>query len=151
MRRLTMSLMVLAAALTLAGCANDRFAYARQDPFLWFLSGMPAPYDLGWERTPVPDLPVLNPVDYVPVPPPPPLDYPRGWNPDNPPLMPADTESAPAPAPTPAPDSVCAVAACEPVAPPTTGDMAPDGDVLRVVVDVDRGTDAGADGATGTR
>ncbi|MBS0320827.1 MAG: hypothetical protein JSR18_09835 [Proteobacteria bacterium] len=142
---MTMSLMLLAAAMALPGCANDRFSYARQDPFLWFLSGMPAPYDLGWKQEPVPDLPVLNPVDYVPVQPPPPLDYPRGWNPDNPPLMPADVDGAPAPAvpqPTPAPESRCAVSACDPTtAQPATDPVADDGDVLRVVVDVD---DAGA-------
>ena len=88
MRRLAF---LLAAATMLAGCAtSDRFSYGRQDPFIWFLSGMPAPYDLNWPKNEVPELPVLNPPDYTPIPPMQPLDYPRGWNPDHPPLMPLD-------------------------------------------------------------
>lgn len=82
---------LLAVSVLLAGCAStDRFSYGRQDPLIWFLSGMPAPYDLNWPRDAVPDLPVLNPPDYTPIAPLQPLDYPRGWNPDNPPLISPD-------------------------------------------------------------
>jgi hypothetical protein len=86
--------LLLAAAALLGGCAtSDRFSYGRQDPFIWFLSGMPAPYDLNWPKNDVPELPVLNPPDYTPIAPLQPLDYPRGWNPDNPPLTPLDAGS----------------------------------------------------------
>ncbi len=105
MRRLTPLIVVpaLAAAALLSGCAtSDRFTYARQDPFIWFLSGMPAPYDLNWPRSPVPELPVLNPVDYTPIPPPQPLDYPHGWNPDYPPLISPDAGTPPSSPDTPA-------------------------------------------------
>jgi len=93
--------LLLATAALLGGCAtSDRFSYGRQDPFIWFLSGMPAPYDLNWPKNDVPELPVLNPPDYTPIAPMQPLDYPRGWNPDNPPLTPLDAGSnTPADAP----------------------------------------------------
>ncbi|MEP7062722.1 MAG: hypothetical protein ABI881_09995 [Betaproteobacteria bacterium] len=82
---------MLVAAAMLGGCAtSDRFTYGRQDPFIWFLSGMPAPYDLNWPKNTVPELPVLNPPDYTPIAPMQPLDYPRGWNPDHPPLISPD-------------------------------------------------------------
>lgn len=94
MRRPALIALMLAAAAFLGGCAtSDRFSYGREDPLIWFLSGMPAPYDLNWPRNTVPELPVLNPPDYTPIPPMQPLDYPRGWNPDNPPLMPLDAGS----------------------------------------------------------
>jgi hypothetical protein len=89
-REITMRRLVflLVATAMLGGCAtSDRFSYGRQDPFIWFLSGMPAPYDLNWPKNTVPELPVLNPPDYTPIAPLEPLDYPRGWNPDNPPLI----------------------------------------------------------------
>ena len=127
MRRNTLLLLAVAGSMALAGCASDRFTYARQDPLIWFLSGMPAPYDLNWNRGPIPDLPVLNPVDYVPVPQPPPLDYPRGWNPDNPPLLTIDNGTEvpapqPSPAPAPQPDTRCDAAPC---AVPATPEISP--------------------------
>ena len=112
MRRVAL---LFAVALLASGCAtSDRFAYQRGDPFIWFLSGMPAPYDLNWPPNTVPDLPVLNPPDYVPPPALEPLDYPRGWNPDHPPLIAPDA-GLPTPADTPAsapPQPVSCDASC---------------------------------------
>ena len=81
--------------VTLAGCAmqNDRFGATRTDPFVWWLSGAPQPYELNWPRSLPPDLPVLNPVDYQPIPPPRPLDMPRGWNPAYPPYLPTGADA----------------------------------------------------------
>ena len=118
------TVLLLAIAGILCGCASDRFAQARQDPVIWFLSGMPAPYDLNWPPNVIPDLPVLNPVDYPTAPPLQPLDYPRGWSPDNPPLMPSPNDATDvAPQPGPAvpyspPDARCAVIDCDPAQPP---------------------------------
>jgi hypothetical protein len=110
MRRL--ALLVVAATL-LGGCAlNDRFTYAREDPFIWFLSGMPAPYDLNWQKNEIPDLPVLNPPDYAPAPPMQPLDYPRGWNPDHPPLITPDAGNPNPPQPSAADTAVPQPAQC---------------------------------------
>ena len=122
---------LLAIAALLSGCAtSDRFSYARQDPFIWFLSGMPAPYDLNYPREPVPDLPVLNPPDYTPIAPLQPLDYPRGWNPDNPPLISPDAGT-----PSSTPDASNA-----PVQSPAACGSACDSDP---VADGERGADAG--------
>jgi hypothetical protein len=128
MRRL---LPLLAALLCLGGCMSDRFTYAREDPFVWFLSGMPAPYDLNWQKQDVPDLPVLNPPDYAPPPPMQPLDYPRGWSPDYPPLIGPDAGTpAPSPdvdganAPAPAPCAADCDAAPPVDAQPAAGDDA---------------------------
>lgn len=137
MRRLAL---LLTAATLLGGCAmSDRFSYGREDPFVWFLSGMPAPYDLNWQKNEVPDLPVLNPPDYIPAPPMQPLDYPRGWNPDHPPLISPDAGN-PNPSPsaddTVAPPPVPCGDACD--AQPAATDPAPDasgaaaGDARRV-------------------
>lgn len=97
MRR-NMMLSLAALMAVLSGCAwqTDRFGAARVDPIVWWLSGAPQPYDLNWPRTYPPDLPVLNPVDYQPIPPPWPLDLPRGWNPSYPPYAPTGADSAPA-------------------------------------------------------
>ncbi len=113
MRRLLFAACIVATLASLGGCASymnnqSRFVAGREDPFIWFLSGMPAPYDLNWPREPVPELPVLNPPEYVPPPAMQPLDYPRGWNPDHPPLVPFDAGATPdtrdaAPQPTPQP------------------------------------------------
>jgi hypothetical protein len=151
MRRYTL-LLAVAGLMSLSGCATDRFAYARQDPLIWFLSGMPAPYDLDWNRGPIPDLPVLNPVSYVPVPAPPPLDYPRGWNPDNPPLLTIDNGTEvpapqPAPVPVPLPDTRCDVAPCAvPATPEIPADPVPADARAAVRVDTPdyaRASDAG--------
>jgi hypothetical protein len=128
MQRLTL---LLATAALLGGCAtSDRFSYGREDPFIWFLSGMPAPYDLNWPKNEVPDLPVLNPPDYTPIAPMQPLDYPRGWNPDNPPLISPDagttaTHSPDAPADAAAPPARCSGVCDGAVPPPDTPAGAP--------------------------
>ena len=112
---------LIAVTALLCGCAtSDRFSYGRQDPFIWFLSGMPAPYDLNYARDPVPDLPVLNPPEYTPAAPLQPLDYPRGWNPDHPPLMPPDAatpSAAPDASAGEAPEPANCGGVCEPLAP----------------------------------
>jgi hypothetical protein len=142
-------LLLLATAGILSGCASDRFAYARQDPVIWFLSGMPAPYDLNWPPNVIPDLPVLNPVDYPTAPPLQPLDYPRGWSPDNPPLMPSfndATDVAPQPGPYAPPDARCVVIECDPAQQPADPADAVPGDVRR-----DTGVDATSDTGAGRR
>ena len=150
------TLLLLAIAGLLAGCASDRFAQARQDPVIWFLSGMPAPYDLNWPPNVIPDLPVLNPVDYPTAPPLQPLDYPRGWSPDNPPLMPSSndaTDVAPQPDPYAPPDARCAVIECVPVQQPAVPPAAVRGDTRAdtgVGADADTGA-ASPDTASGDR
>ena len=115
MRR-TVVITLAAMVCTLSGCAwqTDRYGAARNDPFLWWLSGAPQPYDLNWPRTYPPDLPILNPSEYIAVPPPRPLDVPRGWSPYNPPYLGTGNErTAPEPASTPdAADPRC-TARCE--------------------------------------
>jgi len=110
---------------TLGGCAtlrNDRYYATGGDPFLWWLSGAPQPYDLNWPRTYPPDLPVLNPSAYTAMPPPRPLDVPRGWNPDYPPYMGTGNDRPAAePAAPPAAEQGCA-ARCD--TPTTDADAA---------------------------
>jgi len=75
------------ATLALAGCAswNDRYGHIRTDPVLWFLGGAPSETQLDWPRREVPTLRPLISTDLVAPKAPRPLDYPRGWSPDNPP------------------------------------------------------------------
>ena len=86
MKRLT-ALAVAFAAFALAGCAswNDRYGHIRSDPVLWFLGGAPSETQLDWPRREVPTLPPLVSPDLIAPRIPHPLDYPRGWSPDNPP------------------------------------------------------------------
>ena len=87
MRRLPLVLLVALAASTLAGCAswNDRYGFTRTDPVIWFLGGAPTETQLDWPRREVPTLRPIISTDYVSPKQPHPLDYPRGWSPDNPP------------------------------------------------------------------
>jgi hypothetical protein len=86
MRRAPLVLAAL-ATLALAGCAswNDRYGQVRTDPVLWFLGGAPSEMQLDWPRREVPTLRPLVSTDWVSPKQPHPLDYPRGWSPDNPP------------------------------------------------------------------
>ncbi|MCC7115635.1 MAG: hypothetical protein IT520_14770 [Burkholderiales bacterium] len=86
MKRVT-ALAVAFAAFALAGCAswNDRYGHIRSDPVLWFLGGAPSETQLDWPRREVPTLPPLVSPDLIAPRIPHPLDYPRGWSPDNPP------------------------------------------------------------------
>lgn len=88
MRRTLLVLAALAAAATLAGCAswNDRYGQVRTDPVIWFLGGAPNETQLDWPRREVPTLRPLVSPDYISAKQPHPLDYPRGWSPDNPPF-----------------------------------------------------------------
>jgi hypothetical protein len=90
MRRAQLVLVVLAAS-ALGGCARwyDRNAQLGSDPVLWFLGGAPTEVQLDWPRREVPWLAPLGSADLVSAPTPRPLDYPRGWSPDNPPYAPA--------------------------------------------------------------
>ena len=86
MRRAPLVLAAL-AMLALAGCAswNDRYGQVRSDPVIWFLGGAPSEMQLDWPRREVPTLRPLVSTDWVSPKQPHPLDYPRGWSPDNPP------------------------------------------------------------------
>lgn len=86
MRRVLLVLVALAAC-GLAGCAslNDRYGAVLTDPVIWFLGGAPSEMQLDWPRREVPTLRPLVSPDYVSARQPHPLDYPRGWSPDNPP------------------------------------------------------------------
>jgi len=86
MRRASLVLVALAVS-ALAGCAswNDRYGFTRTDPVIWFLGGAPTEMQLDGPRRTVPTLPPLISSDYVSPKQPHPLDYPRGWSPDNPP------------------------------------------------------------------
>jgi hypothetical protein len=121
MRRAVVITFALLASL-LGACStaltNDRYAGVRSDPFLWWLSGAPQPYDLNWPRYPVQDLPILNPAEYTAPLPPRPLDVPRGWNPDYPPYQgTGDERSVPDSGATADAAQACAVA-CDVQAPP---------------------------------
>jgi len=99
MRRAKFVLVALAAS-ALAGCATwyDRNAYLGTDPIVWFLGGAPTEVQLDWPRREVPTLPRMTSAELVSQPVPRPLDYPRGWSPDNPPYAPFD-DALPAPSP----------------------------------------------------
>lgn len=100
MRRAPLVLVALAAS-ALAGCAswNDRYGFVRTDPIIWFLGGAPTEMQLDWPRRDVPTLPPMISMDLVAPPIPRPLDYPRGWSPDNPPYAPVgDAPGSPTPA-----------------------------------------------------
>jgi hypothetical protein len=86
MRRAPLVLAAL-ALLAPAGCAscNDRYGQVRTDPVIWFLGGAPSEMQLDWPRREVPTLRPLVSTDWVSPKQPHPLDYPRGWTPDNPP------------------------------------------------------------------
>jgi len=86
MRR-ALPFLVALAACGLAGCAswNDRYGAVLTDPVIWFLGGAPNEMQLDWPRREVPTLRPLVSPDYVSARQPHPLDYPRGWSPDNPP------------------------------------------------------------------
>ena len=86
MRRALPILFALAAC-GLAGCAswNDRYGAVLTDPVILFLGGAPNEMQLDWPRREVPTLRPLVSPDYVSARQPHPLDYPRGWSPDNPP------------------------------------------------------------------
>ena len=91
MRRVTLVLAALAAS-ALPGCAAwyDRNAYTGTDPVIWFLGGAPTEVQLDWPRHDVPILPRITSSEVISQPVPRPLDYPRGWSPDNPPFAPLD-------------------------------------------------------------
>ncbi len=111
MRRAPLVLVALAAS-ALAGCAswNDRYGFVRSDPIIWFLGGAPTEMQLDWPRRDVPTLPPMLSMDLVAPPIPRPLDYPRGWSPDNPPYAPVGDATA---SPTPDTDDVRCSGTCD--------------------------------------